>query len=119
MGLRAEVFNLLNTTNFGAPARRSSGASEFRHHTTRTHPRIVQLALKLCSDDRTITARGLVGYSAQLRLATATTMILLVVGLPLAAGSLSRTAGAAAGQWMRCGAAARLAAHRARLSTSS
>jgi hypothetical protein len=44
--LRAEVFNLLNTTNFGPPAA-MAGAANFGTITTALDPRIVQLAAKL------------------------------------------------------------------------
>ena len=43
--VRAEVFNLLNTTNFGAPAA-VAGAANFGTITTALDPRVVQLALK-------------------------------------------------------------------------
>ena len=44
--LRAEIFNLLNTTNFGAPAA-MAGATNFGTITTALDPRVVQLAAKL------------------------------------------------------------------------
>jgi hypothetical protein len=44
--LRAEVFNLLNTANFGAPAA-MHGAANFGTITTALDPRVVQLAVKL------------------------------------------------------------------------
>ena len=43
--LRAEIFNLLNTTNFGAPAA-MAGAANFGTITTALDPRVVQLAAK-------------------------------------------------------------------------
>jgi len=43
--LRAEVFNLLNTANFGAPAT-TLGAANFGTITTALDPRVVQLAVK-------------------------------------------------------------------------
>jgi hypothetical protein len=43
--LRAEVFNLLNTANFGAPAG-LHGAANFGTITTALDPRVVQLAVK-------------------------------------------------------------------------
>jgi hypothetical protein len=43
--LRAEVFNLLNTANFGAPAAQH-GAANFGTITTALDPRVVQLAVK-------------------------------------------------------------------------
>jgi hypothetical protein len=43
--LRAEVFNLLNTANFGAPAA-MLGAANFGTITTALDPRVVQLAVK-------------------------------------------------------------------------
>ena len=43
--LRAEVFNLLNTVNFGAPAA-VQGAANFGTITSALDPRVVQLALK-------------------------------------------------------------------------
>ena len=43
--LRAEVFNLLNTVNLGAPAA-TAGAANFGTITTALDPRVVQLALK-------------------------------------------------------------------------
>ena len=43
--LRAEVFNLLNTANFGAPAT-MLGAANFGTITTALDPRVVQLAVK-------------------------------------------------------------------------
>jgi hypothetical protein len=43
--LRLEVFNLLNTTNFGAPAAQFGPAS-FGTITTALDPRVVQLAAK-------------------------------------------------------------------------
>jgi hypothetical protein len=43
--LRAEIFNLFNTTNFGAPAS-LAGASNFGTITTALDPRVVQLAAK-------------------------------------------------------------------------
>jgi hypothetical protein len=43
--LRAEVFNLLNTANFGAPAA-MHGAANFGTITTALDPRVVQLAVK-------------------------------------------------------------------------
>ena len=43
--LRVEVFNLLNTTNFGAPAAQFGPAS-FGTITTALDPRVVQLAAK-------------------------------------------------------------------------
>jgi hypothetical protein len=42
---RVEVFNLLNTTNFGAPAAQLGPAS-FGTITTALDPRVVQLAAK-------------------------------------------------------------------------
>ena len=44
--LRAEVFNLLNTVNFGAPAA-TLGAANFGTITSALDPRVVQLAVKL------------------------------------------------------------------------
>jgi hypothetical protein len=44
--LRAEVFNLLNTVNFGAPAA-VAGAANFGTITTALDPRVVQLAIKV------------------------------------------------------------------------
>ena len=44
--LRAEVFNLLNTVNLGAPAA-VQGAAGFGTITTAFDPRVVQLALKV------------------------------------------------------------------------
>ena len=43
--LRAEVFNLLNTANFGAPAAQH-GAANFGTITSALDPRVVQLAVK-------------------------------------------------------------------------
>ena len=43
--LRAEVFNLLNTANFGAPAA-TAGAANFGTITSALDPRVVQLAVK-------------------------------------------------------------------------
>jgi hypothetical protein len=43
--LRAEVFNLLNTANFGAPAA-MLGAANFGTITSALDPRVVQLAVK-------------------------------------------------------------------------
>ena len=43
--LRVEVFNLLNTANFGAPAAQL-GASNFGTITTALDPRVIQLAVK-------------------------------------------------------------------------
>jgi hypothetical protein len=43
--LRAEVFNLLNTTNFGAPVA-TLGAANFGTITTALDPRVLQLAVK-------------------------------------------------------------------------
>ncbi len=43
--LRAEIFNLLNTVNFGAPAA-TQGAANFGTITTALDPRVVQLAVK-------------------------------------------------------------------------
>ena len=43
--LRGEIFNLLNTTNFGAPAA-MAGAANFGTITTALDPRVVQLAAK-------------------------------------------------------------------------
>ena len=43
--MRAEVFNLLNTPNFGAPAA-VAGVPTFGTITTALDPRVVQLALK-------------------------------------------------------------------------
>jgi len=43
--LRVEVFNLLNTANFGAPAA-TQGASNFGTITSALDPRVVQLAAK-------------------------------------------------------------------------
>jgi hypothetical protein len=43
--LRAEVFNLLNMANFGAPAT-TLGAANFGTITTALDPRVVQLAVK-------------------------------------------------------------------------
>jgi len=43
--LRVEVFNLLNTVNFGAPAA-TAGAANFGTITTALDPRVAQLALK-------------------------------------------------------------------------
>jgi len=43
--LRAEIFNLLNTVNFGAPAA-TQGASNFGTITSALDPRVVQLAVK-------------------------------------------------------------------------
>jgi hypothetical protein len=43
--LRAEVFNLLNTVNFGAPAT-TLGAANFGTITTALDPRVLQLAVK-------------------------------------------------------------------------
>jgi hypothetical protein len=43
--LRAEVFNLLNTVNFGAPAA-MLGAANFGTITSALDPRVVQLAIK-------------------------------------------------------------------------
>ena len=43
--VRAEVFNLLNTANFGAPAA-TLGAANFGTITSALDPRVVQLALK-------------------------------------------------------------------------
>jgi hypothetical protein len=43
--LRAEVFNLLNTANFGAPAA-TQGAANFGTITSALDPRVVQLAVK-------------------------------------------------------------------------
>ena len=45
LDLRAEVFNLLNTVNFGAPAA-LLGAANFGTITTALDPRVVQLAVK-------------------------------------------------------------------------
>ncbi len=42
---RAEIFNLLNTVNLGAPAA-VAGAGNFGTITTALDPRVVQLALK-------------------------------------------------------------------------
>ena len=44
--LRAEVFNLLNTPNLGAP-NGVAGAAAFGTITTALDPRVVQLGLKL------------------------------------------------------------------------
>ena len=44
--LRAEVFNLLNTVDFGAPAT-TLGAANFGTITSALEPRVVQLAVKL------------------------------------------------------------------------
>ena len=44
--VRAEVFNLLNTTNFGAPAG-TAGIPAFGTITSALDPRVVQLAMKL------------------------------------------------------------------------
>ena len=44
--LRAEVFNLLNTANFGAPAA-TLGAANFGTITSALDPRVVQLAVKV------------------------------------------------------------------------
>jgi hypothetical protein len=43
--VRAEVFNLLNTTNFGAPAG-VAGVPAFGTITSALDPRVVQLVLK-------------------------------------------------------------------------
>ena len=43
--LRVEVFNLLNTTNFGAPSG-VFGPASFGTITTALDPRVVQLAVK-------------------------------------------------------------------------
>ncbi len=43
--LRAEVFNLLNTVNFGAPAG-MAGAANFGTITSALDPRVVQVAAK-------------------------------------------------------------------------
>jgi hypothetical protein len=43
--VRAEIFNLLNTAQFGAPAA-VLGAANFGTITTAFDPRVVQLALK-------------------------------------------------------------------------
>jgi hypothetical protein len=43
--LRAEVFNLLNTVNYGAPAA-TQGAANFGTITSALDPRVVQLAVK-------------------------------------------------------------------------
>ena len=43
--LRAEVFNLLNTVNYGAPAA-MLGAANFGTITSALDPRVVQLAVK-------------------------------------------------------------------------
>jgi hypothetical protein len=43
--LRAEIFNLLNTVNFGAPAA-VAGAANFGTITSALDPRVVQLAVK-------------------------------------------------------------------------
>ena len=43
--VRAEVFNLLNTANFGAPAA-VAGVASFGTITTALDPRVVQLAVK-------------------------------------------------------------------------
>ena len=43
--VRAEVFNLLNTPNFGAP-NAVLGAANFGTITTALDPRVVQLAMK-------------------------------------------------------------------------
>jgi hypothetical protein len=43
--LRAEVFNLLNTANFGAPAA-THGAANFGTITTALDPCVLQLAVK-------------------------------------------------------------------------
>ena len=43
--VRAEVFNLLNTANFGAPAA-TPGAANFGTITSALDPRVVQLAAK-------------------------------------------------------------------------
>jgi len=44
--LRAEIFNLLNTVNFGAPAA-VAGAANFSTITSALDPRVVQLAVKV------------------------------------------------------------------------
>jgi hypothetical protein len=44
--LRAEIFNLLNNVNFGAPAA-VLGAANFGTITSALDPRVVQLAVKL------------------------------------------------------------------------
>jgi hypothetical protein len=44
--LRAEIFNLLNTVNFGAPAAQL-GAANFGTITTALDPRVVQIAAKV------------------------------------------------------------------------
>jgi hypothetical protein len=44
--LRAEIFNLLNTTPFGAPAA-VVGAANFGTITTAGDPRVAQLAVKI------------------------------------------------------------------------
>jgi hypothetical protein len=46
LDVRAEIFNLLNTRNFGAPAA-VLGAANFGSITTALDPRVVQLALKV------------------------------------------------------------------------
>jgi hypothetical protein len=43
--LRAEIFNLFNTTNFGAP-NAVAGAANFGTITSALDPRVVQLAVK-------------------------------------------------------------------------
>jgi hypothetical protein len=43
--VRAEIFNLLNTTNLGAPGA-TAGTAAFGTITTAFDPRVVQLALK-------------------------------------------------------------------------
>ena len=43
--VRAEIFNLLNTVNFGAPAA-TAGAANFGTITTALDPRVVQFAVK-------------------------------------------------------------------------
>jgi hypothetical protein len=46
MEVRAEVFNLVNTPNFGAP-NAVQGAANFGTITSAFDPRVVQIALKL------------------------------------------------------------------------